>query len=1110
MKRLFILLLAFLPLGMLFSQTTRTVKGTVTEENGTPIMGAYVLVKGTSIGTTTDFDGNFTLNVPADVKTLSFTYIGMDPQDVPVQDVMKVSMSSGTEQLEEVVVTGMLRMDKRLFTGATDRLDADKARLDGVPDVSRALEGRSAGVSVQNVSGTFGTAPKIRVRGATSIYGNSRPLWVVDGVVMEDAVDVSADQLSSGDAVTLISSAIAGLNADDIESFQILKDGSATSIYGARAMAGVVVITTKKGQSGVSKINYTGEFSTRLKPNYRNFNISNSQEQMGIYREMEGKGWLEFANLANGTSSGVYGKMYNDLKTYDPVTGTYLLQNAEAAMNIYLQNAEFRNTDWFDLLFNNTMTQNHAISITGGTDKARFYASLSGMHDPGWTKASSVQRYTTNLNASYDISKKVTLSFLANASYRNQKAPGTLGQETDIVSGQVKRGFDINPYSFAMNTSRTMESDATYKRNYSDFNIFKELDNNYIGLGIADMKFQTELNYKVIPGLELNGLAAIRYQTTTQEHFIKDHSNQALAYRAGIEPENAAIRLANPYLYTDPDDPLALPETVLPEGGIYFRNDYSILQADFRGTVTYNSAFGGEEQHIISLFAGAESNLTDRNSVAFQGWGYCYDDGGIPSPDPSLFKQMKEENTDYYGNGWTYGRSLAGFAMATYSYRGRYTLNLTGRYEGTNKLGKSRQARWLPTYNISGAWNLHEENWFMRSPEQLLSHMTLKASYSLTADRGPSYVSNAEPIYRSYKPWRPLSSVAEVGMRLEDIANSELTYEKKYEYNVGTELGFWKNRVNLALDAYMRDNFDLIGIIYTQGAGGFISKYANVANMDSKGVEATISTKNIVAKDFTWTTDLTFSWVNNKITSLDSRSRVIDLVVGTGYALEGYPVRSIFSIPFEGLNEEGLPTFTNQDGVITISDINFQEFESLDFLKYEGPTDPTMTGGFGNLFTYKGFRLNTFITYSFGNKVRLDPVFSVAYSDMTALPKEFRNRWVVPGDENKTTIPVIASRRQTYNDKQLHYAYNAYNYSTARIADGGFIRMKEISLSYDFKKNVLDALHVSNFQLKLQATNLFLIYADKKLNGQDPEFMNSGGVATPMPKQFTLTVRLGI
>lgn len=195
---------------------------------------------------------------------------------------------------------------------------------------------------------------------------------------------------------------------------------------------------------------------------------------------------------------------------------------------------------------------------------------------------------------------------------------------------------------------------------------------------------------------------------------------------------------------------------------------------------------------------------------------------------------------------------------------------------------------------------------------------------------------------------------------------------------------------------------------------------------------------------------------------------------------------------------------------MTTSDINFQERNNKDHLVYEGPTDPTITGSFGNVFSYKGFKLNAFITYSFGNVVRLDPVFSNKYSDLDAMPKEFKNRWTVTGDENRTNVPVIADRRMNQQDQYLSRAYNAYNYSTARIAKGDFIRMKEISLYYDFPKSWISHLKLSDLSLKLQATNLFLIYSDDKLNGQDPEFFNTGGVAAPVPKQFTLTLRMGI
>ena len=229
------------------SAQTRTVRGSVVSaEDGEPVVGAFVTVEGqTKIGTLTDLDGNFVLNgVPQSAKNLVVSFMGYEETKTPVKDNVRIALKPDSEMLEQAVVTGMTTVDRRIFSGSSVKVDAEDAKLNGIADISRSLEGRVAGVSVQNVSGTFGTAPKIRVRGSTSIYGSSKPLWVVDGVIMEDVIEIDAEDLSSGDANTLISSAIAGLNSDDIESFDILKDGSATSIYGARAMAGVIVVTT--------------------------------------------------------------------------------------------------------------------------------------------------------------------------------------------------------------------------------------------------------------------------------------------------------------------------------------------------------------------------------------------------------------------------------------------------------------------------------------------------------------------------------------------------------------------------------------------------------------------------------------------------------------------------------------------------------------------------------------------------------------------------------------------------------------------------------------------------------------------------------------------------
>ena len=1113
MKRRLTMILTFLLLSVGVAMAQTKVSGTVVEaENDEPIIGAVIKLRGQkSALAVTDIDGNFSFTTSQKNPSLEVSSIGFVTQTIKAGQNLVIKMVSDSRSIDEVVVTGMQKMDKRLFTGATAKVDAEKTKLDGVADVSRALEGRAAGVSVQNVSGTFGTAPKIRVRGATSIYGSSKPLWVIDGVIQEDAVEVSADDLSSGDAKTLISNAISGLSADDIESFQVLKDGSATSIYGARAMAGVVVVTTKRGKAGRSTINYTGEFTYRLKPSYRNYNISNSQEQMGIYKEMAAKGWLEFSALANGSTAGLYGKMYNLIAQYDETNGKYGLPYTDAAMNAYLQQAEFRNTDWFDLLFRDNIMQNHSVSISTGSDKANLYASISAISDPGWTMDSKVERYTANVNATFNLSKQLSVSLLTNNSWRKQKAPGTLNQSTDVVSGSVNRSFDINPYSYAMNTSRTLDPDQIYTRNYAPFNIFDELNNNYIDLGISDMKYQGEVTWKPIMGLEFHAMGAYRTVNSTQKHIILNQSNMAEAYRAGVDDPNKMY--SNPYLYQDPDKPNSLPVSVMPVGGISIRDDNTMEQLQFRGTVQYNKIWN--DTHIMNLFGGMEANKVNREAEYHATYGVDYESSRNVLLTPEFTKQAKEEGTTLESFSKTWTRNLAYFMSGSYSYKGRYTINLTGRYEGSNGLGKSRSSRWLPTWNVSGAWNAHEEAWMQRWMEKtnhVLSHAALRLSYSLTADRVPSFVSNARPIFYSDIAWRPQGEQQEQMTYLYQIANSELTYEKKKEFNVGVDLGFLHNRINLTLDAYWRDNYDLIGIIKTQGVGGIISKYANVATMKSSGFEATLSTRNIQTQNFNWTTDLTFSLATNEITDLESRSNVIDLITGnsSSHFRVGYPRSALFSIPFVGLNDEGIPQFINQNGDKVTSDIYFQEYEKLDFLKYEGPTEPTITGGLNNMFTWKNWRLNVFITYSFGNKVRLDPAFSAGYSDMSAMPKEFKNRWVQPGDEKITDIPAIASVRQYYNDSQLGYAYNAYNYSTARVADGGFIRMKDISLTYDMPQRWIHKIGLNTCSLKLDATNLFLIYADDKLNGQDPEFVNSGGVASPMPKQFTFTLRLGI
>src|SRR5690606_34511431 len=298
------------------------VAGTVRNQNGEPLIGASVSVKGTSVGVQTNADGEFSIATPADA-TLIVRYVGYETKEVVTNNRQTIAIvldaDDRTIDAVDVVATGYQNLDRKLFTGATSKIDAKEALRSGIPDVSRMLEGQAAGVSVQNVSGTFGAAPNIRIRVATSLSVDNKTLWVIDGIILEDVVNISNEALSTGDANTLIGSSVAGLNPDDIESLTILKDAAATAMYGARAMNGVIVVTTKKGRNSEGKpiISYTGNFTTYLKPSYDQFDIMNSAEQMGVMIEMENKGYLNPAGLGSPQNGGVFYKLYRQMYDYN-------------------------------------------------------------------------------------------------------------------------------------------------------------------------------------------------------------------------------------------------------------------------------------------------------------------------------------------------------------------------------------------------------------------------------------------------------------------------------------------------------------------------------------------------------------------------------------------------------------------------------------------------------------------------------------------------------------------------------------------------------------------------------------------------------------------------
>lgn len=1017
---------------------------------------------------------------------------------------------------EKVVITGYRTVKNKFFTGATASVKMDKIKMDGVGDISRMLEGRVAGLTIQNVTGTFGSAPRINIRGGASITGNVQPLWVVDGVVYEDLVNLTLNQLVSGDAQTLISSAVAGLNSNDIEDIQVLKDASATSLYGARALNGVIIIRTRQGRrNSPIKVSYGFEQSFRNIPSYNNFDLLNSQETMSIYQEMANKGYFQLPEILYGRRGGIYYQMYRDISTVNPKTGDYFLENTDEPKRVWLKAGEYANTDWFKLLFRVRPIQNHTLSISGGGKNNANYLSLGYYKDWGWTIADNVQRITGNLKSTFFITPKLKTTFTFQGNFRDQLAPGTFSQRRNSAVGTFERDFDINPFSYALNTSRTLKpknddgSLRYYRNNWANFNILNEYQNNYIKINLIDFKIQGQVSYKILENLELSSLLAVRQVHSNTAHFITEQSNVIGAFRAN---ENSYVARENLFLLRNIDNPYDAPQSVVQNGGMYSKTSTTLKSYLARLSANYTYS---KNAHNLNIFSFIEIRAADRSVNPFQGYGIQYNRGNQVFADAGIFQKLANENSPYFSLTNRYDRGITASLSASYRYLDKYIFSGVFNFEGSNAAGKNSPSQFLPTWNLGAKWILDKES-FLHLP-RTISTLALRASYGLTAKINENAI-NSNAIFRSEVTNRTILKNRENALKILHLENRDLTWEKMYELNLGMDLGLINNVVSISLDVYQRNSFDLIDLIRTSGIGGQYYKYANVGDMRTRGIELSLNTKNIRTADFQWLTTLTASYMHQRITRLLSTPSTFDMVDGTGRGnIVGAPRGSLFSFNFQGLNQMGLPTFDfglyplNNNFYSQIAGADFTDAQySKTYLIYNGSIEPNTIIGLSNTFKYRDFELSFFITAQAGNKIRLNPTFDPAFADLNVFLKEYNNRWLKPGDELITQVPTIPSKDliALIGKENIERAYNTYNYSQNRVADGSFVRMKNISLAYHLPSRFLEVLHLKAAYIRLQATNPFLIYSDKRLNGQDPEFYRSGGVSLPTPKQYTMTINL--
>lgn len=1079
------------------------VRGKITDPSGEGMIGVTIRIAGTGEGTVTDFDGNFSLRAEQG-QTLQITMVGMETQEVVISDLsspINVELKEETEQLEAVVVTGFQEVNRKLFTGSSESLSMEDMKLNGLTDVSRALEGQVAGVTVDNVSGTFGTSPRIRIRGNTSINGSNQPLFVVDGVILEDMANVNPEDLISGDANTLVSSSVANINPNDIESFQILRDASATAIYGARAANGVIVITTKRGKSGALRVNYSGNFTAMIRPTYNQFFTMNSAQEMSVYRELYAKGLLDITTSVRAQNYGTIGSMFNQIANHELRWGPHGTLNEEF-LNVY----ENTNTDWFDILFNDVgLQQTHSLSFTSGTEKSNNYFSVSYLADQGQTIADNVQRITGTARNTYFISDAFSFGLKLTGSLRNQEVPGTRNRELNPLTGQFSRNFDINPFSYALNTSRSIrpfEDDDTqefFRRNYAPFNIVNELQYNFMEIQVADFSAQTDFEINPIQDLSIKGVFQARYANTKRDHTVHENSNQAGAYRAD---ETQFIQDANNLLFNDPDNPGLNPVVVLPQGGFQYLDQTTLFNFFSRVSADWNKKIGAD--HEINILAGQEIRFTNRSNSSTTGLGVVFGSGEVVATDPNIIEFFNIQDIDYYELGNFRDRFIGSFVNGGYAYKSRYIANFTARYDGSNQLGRTSDVRFLPTWNVSGAWNISQEPFMQFS---FLDDLKLRATYGLSGNLPPN--TSALLNLQSDVTVRPTD--VEPFLFIQDLTNDELTWEKLREFNVGVDFAIFKGRLSGSMDYYKRNSFDLIGSVQTSGVGGQGLKIGNFADMEADGFEVSLRTNNINRNKFSWTTSFNVGYTYDRITRLDFGPRLVDAITANGAAVLGGPRRGLFSTRFAGLSEIGVPQFFNNAGEIGIADLDLQDRQDLSTqLQYEGPSEPRGGGGFTNTFTWGNLTLNVLLSYKFDFKIRLNDAFFSAYTDFDALPRELVNRWAVPGDEEITDVPVILDRNLAIANFDYVLAYQFYNKSTVRVADGTYVRLRSASLSYALPQNFINKLRLGSASISLEGQNLALLYSDSRLNGQDPEFFSSGGVALPVPRMVIMALNIGL
>ena len=1110
--RAILLLLSLLFTIPMSAQSNITVTGSVLDEFDTPLPGASVAVlnhKKMARGTSTDINGQFKIDVNIDKgdSEIVFSFVGTKTRKIKltkenIKAPFKVRLMPDESVLEEVTIVedGYARLPRKDMVGAFTTVKADDVLMPAYQSIDQMLQGKIAGMSVVNTSARVGASPKITIRGTSTILGNTDPLWVVDGVIQEDPLSIDMSSSITTDMRELIGNQISWLNPQDIDNITVLKDASATAIYGSKASNGVIVVTTKKGTPGRVSVNYTANLSVRERPTYDIYDYMNSYER------------IQFSKEAYEAGVRYQTEPLPQVYTYEGLMAMFNKRMiSEEQFSRYLQRLETVNTDWFDLLTRNSVSQNHNLSLSGGTDKYTYNASIGYSDNRGYEIGNDNDQITTRLSINSNVSDRLSINVQLNGSVRNSSG---------YAAG-------VNPYSYAMNTSRAIPAyeengDLAYYSKYYryqynaqlgdnnqySYNIFNEMANSYSSNRGTMFNASTNISYKILSWLTYQATGSISLSTNTSESYAGEKTSQVeQLYRgypygsekAGSEKYNAAL---------------------MPFGGVLNQSNSQTLSYSTSHRLAFSKEFN--ENHRLNAMLGMEIRSSEGESDGNTVWGYVPERGEI-IVSPTLPENFKPIGTDInigwgaltqlYNGGWsktsTVTNYMSFFATVAYSLMNRYVVNVNVRSDASNRFGQDVNKQFDPTWSFGASWKIAQEP-IVAEKLPWLDQLNLRATYGIQGNVVNSISPEMIVRYQGL-----LSSYGEYYLTISNLANPQLKWERTKTWNLGLDLALFGMQMNF--EYYGRRSHAIIRQDIAQEYG-ISSMPLNGAIITNHGLEYTLNFTPYRTKDFTWTVGLNASKNWNKSRDDDRTAKAdelthIDFLNGNSARplKNGYPLSAFWSYKFTGLNgTNGYPTFEHA----TYDDVAGNgSVDPTTFLVYSGQSEPDFTGGFNTRIRWKNFHFGADFALMLGSKKRLPNPYSTFSNGKMPdifgnLSKELNNRWKKPGDEAHTNIPALYTSVRDYYNLNLPNGlydniYSMWAQSDVRVADASFLRCTQISLSYSIPSKMCKKIGFSRIQISANVNNLFVIASDE-WRGYDPELGY-----TIQPRVYSMGLNVG-